>query len=516
MKDTDKTIKELSNQITKINEQLAKLNELYKMELTKRKYIEKELNLSEHKFAKVFNVSPYMMVISRVSDNVICEANQAFLQTIGYTREEVIGRTAKELKLWTNQEQRKKIINMLHKQGSVRDEKVYFNLKSSDLCHLFLSGDVIELEGKEYYLFNMGIEQNNLIKLKHVEENIRLSEERFLKAFYNNPTPMVIVRFRDDMHIDVNKSYQRIFGFTREEIIGRTVLDLSLFVDVEKYNLHKKILLEQGYVYNLDVLFKTRQGEIRNVLMSGEIIELNHEKCRLISLNDITDYKKIENEMARLERLNLIGQMSGSIAHEIRNPLTIVRGFLQLLGSKDNYSEEKKYFKLMIDELDRVNSIIIQFLSLARNKHLDKTLQNLNEVIKAILPLIQADAVKSNIQIIAEFSEVPNLPLDQKEIIQLVLNLVRNGMEAMSTEGKLTIATYFSGKEVVLAVKDQGKGIEPSVLEKIGTPFFTTKDTGTGLGLANCYSIAERHNAKIDIDTCSTGTIFKVSFKVES
>lgn len=110
-------------------------------------------------------------------------------------------------------------------------------------------------------------------------------------------------------------------------------------------------------------------------------------------------------------------------------------------------------------------------------------------------------------------SYIQEFLLDEKEIRQLILNLVRNGMESMSAGGMLTIKTYMDGDSVVLAVEDQGGGIDPEVRDKIGTPFFTTKDYGTGLGLATCYSIAERHGAKVEIDTCPAGTTFSIYFR---
>ncbi|MHB1126144.1 MAG: ATP-binding protein [Bacillota bacterium] len=103
--------------------------------------------------------------------------------------------------------------------------------------------------------------------------------------------------------------------------------------------------------------------------------------------------------------------------------------------------------------------------------------------------------------------------MDDKEIRQLIINLARNGLEAMPPGGVLTIRTYLEGKEVVLAVEDRGKGISSEVMNKIGTPFFTTKDNGTGLGLAICYSIASRHNATLKIETSPEGSAFFVRFE---
>lgn len=246
-------------------------------------------------------------------------------------------------------------------------------------------------------------------------------------------------------------------------------------------------------------------------------IEARHReqlKQNMLSLKEeIVRREAMEKEMARLDRLNLIGEMAASIGHEIRNPMTTVRGFLQLMEGKDRYARDREFLELMICELDRANSIITEFLSLAKNKVVTLKEHNLNSIVENIFPLIQADAMVTDKNIIKDLGEIPALLLDEKEIRQLILNLVRNGFEAMSSGGRLIIKTFTDREEVVLAVQDEGKGIEPDVLEKIGTPFFTTKDTGTGLGLAVCYSIAARHNAVISVETSPKGSTFFIRFK---
>jgi len=166
----------------------------------------------------------------------------------------------------------------------------------------------------------------------------------------------------------------------------------------------------------------------------------------------------------------------------------------------------------MIEELDRANAIITDFLSLAKNKMVDMKPRDLNAIINKLLPLIQAKALSRDQYIKLELGDIPYLLLDNKEIHQLILNLVNNGLESMSLPGYMTIKTYMKDEAVVLAVQDQGQGIDPSLLNKLGTPFLTTKENGTGLGLAVCYRIAVQHNAKIDIETSANGTTFYLRF----
>lgn len=233
---------------------------------------------------------------------------------------------------------------------------------------------------------------------------------------------------------------------------------------------------------------------------------------RVLSFRDITKYKDVEKGMAHLERMNLIGEMAAGIGHEVRNPMTTIRGFLQILLNKRECIRQWEYYALMIEELDRANGIITEFLSLAKETIIRPQSQNMNEIITSLVLLIEADAIIANKYIKLELSQIPDLLLDGKEIRQLILNLVRNGLDAMMPGTYITIMTYTEADKVVLAIKDQGGGIDPEVLKKIGKAFFTTKEQGTGLGLAICYSIAARHNAVITVETSEQGTTFFVRF----
>lgn len=338
---------------------------------------------------------------------------------------------------------------------------------------------------------------------RQVEQALRLSEERFAKAFRSSPVPMFILTLADGRFVDVNESFISAFDCQRHEIIGQTPAAMTLWLNQEDYQ--RKLFVDKSF-YNQEITFWTRPGDQRSGLYSAEMIKVSGALCLLGVIHDLTERLRMEKEMARLDRLNLVGEMAASLGHEIRNPLTTVRGFLQLMQKAE--SPHQDYFDLMISELDRANSIITEYLSLAKNKVLDLQANNLNIILTSLFPLMQADALATGNEIDLELGEIPELLLDEKEIRQLVLNLVRNGLEAMSAGGKLHIRTSCQGNEVVLSVRDEGPGIPVGIVEKLGTPFFTTKENGNGLGLAVCYSIAARHKARIRVETSPAGTTF--------
>ncbi len=231
---------------------------------------------------------------------------------------------------------------------------------------------------------------------------------------------------------------------------------------------------------------------------------------------DITEQKNIEKEMARLDRLNLIGEMAASISHEVRNPMTTVRGFLQLLSKKEANEKYGEYYKLMLSELDRANDILTEHLLVSRPRESNFKIQSINEIFISLEPLLQADASKTGKELQLELGNVPTLMLDDGEIRQLILNLFRNGLEAMSHCGNIIkIATFTEEQEVILSISDEGSGIPEEMMEKLGTPFLSTKDKGTGLGLAVCYGIAARHRASIEVSSTLGGTTFFIKFKQE-
>lgn len=230
------------------------------------------------------------------------------------------------------------------------------------------------------------------------------------------------------------------------------------------------------------------------------------------NIRDVTNRKNLEQIALRADRLNTVGEMAASVAHEIRNPMTTVRGYLQLLLCKKDFFHYRDRFELMIQELDRTNDIIREYLCLAKDKHSDLKRCCLNRIVQSLLPLIRADASAFSVEVKDELSDIPQLWLDENEIRQLLLNLVRNSLEAMPAGGILEIRTFLEEGKAILAVSDQGTGIPEHVLSNLGTPFLTTKDKGTGLGLPMCYRIAHRHQADIRVSTNTEGTTFFIQF----
>lgn len=356
---------------------------------------------------------------------------------------------------------------------------------------------------QQNFLLEQWVEERTS-ELVDAHEKLMRSQEHFKKMFMLSPSLMAIRRLPDLTYIEINESWKQYTGYG-DEIIGTT------------WDLFRAEVNEAGkcddVIYNHKVKFETKSKEIRTALLSTEIIDIENESCLLQVAVDITESLRFETEMARLAQLNLVGEMAAGIAHEIRNPMTTIRGFLQLFSENDRHMQ-KEYIPIMLEELDRANEIITEYLSLAKNKQSHQKPENINRIIEMLLPLIQAEAVMSGKHVHVQFTDCPDIQLDDKEMRQLILNMCMNGLEAMRIGGKLRIETYPESGHVILLIADEGKGIDEEHLEKLGRPFFTTKDEGTGLGLAICYSIAARHQASIEVQSSPKGTSFLIRFPI--
>lgn len=353
--------------------------------------------------------------------------------------------------------------------------------------------------------FGLSVYYRDITEQKLSREKLIKSQEE-MTSILESMTDCFIAIDWDWQYTYINGAGEKAFGKSRDELLGNKMTEAFMFNDTAQQNF--QVVMSEKRSVNFEIVSEA----LGNKWL--EISAYPTETGFTCYFRDTTSRKIAEKEIARLDRLNLVGQLAAGIGHEIRNPMTTVRGYLQLLGAKPGYEAQKSTFDLMISELDRANEIITEFLSLAQLKQTELKSQNLNDILNNLYPLLEADTFTQNKQILFIPGEIPNLELNGKEIFQLVLNLTRNGLEAMQERGCLTVRSYLQDSKVVLAIEDEGCGIPIESISKIGTPFYTTKDYGTGLGLATCYKIAESHNAKIHIDSSSSGTTFFIFFPI--
>ncbi|MBU7316323.1 PAS domain-containing sensor histidine kinase [Paenibacillus oleatilyticus] len=219
-----------------------------------------------------------------------------------------------------------------------------------------------------------------------------------------------------------------------------------------------------------------------------------------VMVRDITDAEKARELLEHSEKLSLVGQLAAGIAHEIRNPLTAIKGFIQLL--KSNASDKPYYYDIISSEINRIEEIIGEMLVLSKPKEAQIRPQDIRPLIGHVATLIDAQAIMNNIVIVTEYEEdLPLLECDENQLKQVFINLLKNAVEAMPNGGKLTlqVAAEAGGRQIAVRVIDQGCGIPAEKLASIGQPFYTTKEQGTGLGMMVSMKIIENHDGTMSI-----------------
>jgi two-component system, sporulation sensor kinase D len=231
-------------------------------------------------------------------------------------------------------------------------------------------------------------------------------------------------------------------------------------------------------------------------------------------LKRTTTYERIQNEAQKLE---LVGTLAASTAHEIRNPLAGIKGFIQLLSEKHKDQESQLYFSVIEKEIARINQIVSEFLVLGKPTAQKLERCDLREIVAELHPIIESQAHLHNVLYTID---LPSMPLtifcSKDHLKQVILNLTKNALESMPKNGSLTISLSKEKTWAKLQVKDTGCGIPKEMLDKIFQPFFTLKETGTGLGLVVCKRIIEMYNGTITIDSAvDEGTTVTVLFPLQ-
>ncbi|HEY7543235.1 MAG TPA: PAS domain S-box protein, partial [Blastocatellia bacterium] len=261
-----------------------------------RKRSEEALRASEERFSKAFNLSPNAMVLHNLKDGRIVAANDIYLRAVGYSREEVLGRTSEELTMWPERD-REVFLQLLRERREIKDYEIHFFTRNGEARSGLLSAEVIELGGEKFILIGV----YDITERIEAEAALRASEERFSKAFHASPNPMSINRFHDGIYLDVNEAAVKASGYLREEMIGHTADELGIWVNRQERDKIMRLLRRHRLVRNIETCYVTKSGDVRVVLMSAEIIDLDGEKCLLSTSSDITERKRAEEALRASE-----------------------------------------------------------------------------------------------------------------------------------------------------------------------------------------------------------------------
>ena len=356
------------------------------------------------------------------------------------------------------------------------------------------------------------------------------AESKFRIAFHANPEGISLSALEDGKYLEVNNAFVAIMGYERSELIGRSSLDLGLWLNPQDRARMVEKLRRGERVIGWEVKSRTKSGRERELLLSADPVQVQGRPCILSIVRDVTEQRLREQQSQQAQRMEAIGRLAGGVAHDFNNILMISSANVQLLEeSKQDPAKIERYARQIQNATERGAALTRQLLAFGRRQMLNPSILDLNAVVTELwkmLPRLLGEDIDTVLSLDSALSPVS---ADRGQLEQVIMNLAVNARDAMTHGGKLTVETTNaviddnseqvhgvdipSGRYIVLAVSDTGSGMSPEVQAQIFDPFFTTKELGkgTGLGLATVYGIVKQSGGYICVTSeVGKGATFKV------
>ena len=495
---------------------------LISRDITKNEKERKILKDSEKTFKALFN-NPLASIYIQDEEGMFLELSQGALEMYGYSREEVIGQSVEFLSA-PNKNNLVLINNLIHKayNGKPQQFEYWGKRKNGEIFP-----KIVRVSRGYYFgekvLFAFSIE---LTELKKAEQELKESEIYNKALFYDSHIPLIIMDTETYKFIDGNNAALKIYGFdSKDDFLGKTPLDVS---DEIQYNGEKSSVLAlekiEEAMENGSSFFEWRHKRPNGEIWDAEVhlmrIQLNNKKILQFSLLDITNRKKTEEELQKMDKLQSVGTLAGGIAHDFNNILTGLYGNISIARMKLTKDHQCiKYLESAEKSMNRATNLTKQLLTFSKGGNPIFEDISIDELIKKV---VKFDLSGSNLKAI--FTQSDNLWLaevDKGQMQQVFSNLTINANQATPNGGFLRINLenvnilekevigLRAGKYIKVTVKDEGIGIDSKNLNRIFDPYFTTKHTGHGLGMATVFSIMKKHNGLISVESeLGKGTTF--------
>ncbi|GIP31200.1 hypothetical protein J2TS4_04100 [Paenibacillus sp. J2TS4] len=466
-------------------------------------------------FAEIVNYVSEGVILLRLDSKErplsVIMVNDVICRQTGYDQDEMLGLTRQEMAaigltgpdlesgVWVPDQGGKYCDwTLLHKRGS------------SVQVHLYRKR--IEWKTQKVAL----IITHDLTERRRIENTLNERERRYQQMIKLSPEPIIF--HSEEIIIYSNDAALRLFGVEQEsELLGKSLIDYI------HPDYHERVREQINAFHSNEDPFQ--YIEYPMLRKDGEWIEIEASSTGVFQysehpifqsvLRNITDRKRRERLLRQSDKLSAVGQLAAGIAHEIRNPLTALKGFVQLLKSKS--ADNHHYFDIMLSELERINYIVGEFILIAKPPQ-DKEFEyrSAANMIADIVTVLDSQAILNNVEICGHFpDDLPMVLCDEHQLKQVFVNLVKNAIEAMPEGGLLLITGESEEGFIRLRFSDSGKGIEKDQLPRIGEPFYTTKEKGSGLGLMICNQIIENHKGRLRIESSpGLGTTVEIELPV--
>ncbi|MFI8494283.1 PAS domain S-box protein [Peribacillus butanolivorans] len=451
------------------------------------------------------------------AEGIITYVNEKFIEISQYEEHELIGKSHSIINSGYHPQEFFADLWCTIKQGKTWNGEICNRAKDGEIYWVDTTIVPFMKKGKPYQYISI---RSDISRRKRAESDLRVSIKELEDMYYAiNQSSIVAITDEKGIIVDVNDKFSEVSGYKRSELIGHT---------------HQ--LVNSGYHSKefFDDMWKTIQnrkvwnGEIRNRAKDGSyywvdttivpFYTVEGKPFQFLALRyDITERKQTEEMLHRQDKLAAVGQLAAGVAHEIRNPLTSMKGYTEYLQLDEKDENRLEYLGIIMDEINRVNEIVEEFLELSKPQSLILETKNIVPIIQNVLSLTEFDARKKNVILFFDcYHEEILIRCDENRLKQVLLNFVINGIEAMPDGGEIKVVTELKEEKVHISIIDTGVGMPPNQLRRIGEPFFTTKKSGNGLGLMISFKIIESHLGRVFVESeVNKGTVFNIVLPME-
>jgi two-component system, sporulation sensor kinase E len=430
---------------------------------------------------------------------IIIEANPAFCSILGEETHRLLGKSLKELVPVEKQYKLNRQKMLLRQSGRAKGILPIISPKGLTYFETVTTFD------KESSL-NISIMRDvthQRILDQHSSKGNNFMKELFLEALDG----IILWDSAGDI-MTANAAACHIFECTHHKLIGLNFKHLFTIDEVGYGDIIRE--LKQTGALKSQIYLQLNNGKKKHIEFTCKTHSFDNYIITIF--RDVSEKYEMLEQLRRSDRLNVIGELAAGIAHEIRNPMTALKGFIQLLEESIN-SEHSMYYQVITSELSRIDSIINEFLILAKPQVIRYQEKDINQVIRETVDLLNAQAVLYNVQFHTDYNEnIPLLYCEPNQLKKVFINIIKNAIEVMPNGGKIMIRTNRSPEhQIHISIQDEGFGIPKEKIKRLGEPFYTTKERGTGLGLMVSYKIVEEHHGSIDIESEEgKGTVFHI------
>ncbi|RNB87670.1 PAS domain S-box protein [Brevibacillus fluminis] len=470
-------------------------------DITKHKQIEEDLKSTKEQLDLYLKNTVDSIVVLDLNFKVI-KVNRTFENMFGWAEQEVIGGelpTIPEFLLDDFSRLQQEILNSRHVASyeTVRQRR--------DGSLLDVSTFVSPLSDTKGSVIAFVAIQRDITDRKRMEEALT-EKEKQLRTLINAMPDSVCFKDGEGRWIEANDCCLSTFQLENAPFQGKCDSELAAINPFFRTALLQceesdNQVWEKGSAVRLEEMIPQPNGESKVFDVSKvPLFDSDGRRKGLVVISrDITELKRTEELLRKSEKLSVVGQLAAGVAHEIRNPLTSIKGFIQFI-KEGNYKEE--YFEMILSELDRIQSVVNEFLVLAKPQAINFQPRELTALLNQVVELLNTEAIMNDVQIAFEFERTfPIVNCEENQLKQVFINILKNSIEAMPNGGQIKIELQQQQDAVSIRFIDQGDGIAEDRIQKLGEPFYTTKEKGTGLGLMISYKIVQAHQGRMKINS---------------